>query len=80
MAMTEPTVAPLPKCTSGMTATWWTTQGSAAMLRSWYLVTPQGKGACHAKRPDGVPYPSCYYRRIEADGTLGAVDAAAPQR
>ncbi|HEX7488410.1 MAG TPA: phosphoribosyl-AMP cyclohydrolase [Anaeromyxobacteraceae bacterium] len=45
-----------------------------------YLVTPQGKGACHAKRPDGVPYPSCYYRRIEADGTLGAVDATAPQR
>ena len=35
-----------------------------------YLVTPQGKGACHAKRPDGLPYPSCYYRRIEPDGTL----------
>jgi phosphoribosyl-AMP cyclohydrolase len=42
-----------------------------------YLVTPQGKGACHAKRPDGLPYGSCYYRRIEADGSLGAVDAAA---
>jgi phosphoribosyl-AMP cyclohydrolase len=35
-----------------------------------YLVTPQGKGACHAKRPDGSPYPSCYYRRIKPDGTL----------
>ena len=39
-----------------------------------YLVTPQGKGACHAKRPDGLPYKSCYYRRIEADGTLALVD------
>ena len=40
-----------------------------------YLVTPQGKGACHAKRPDGSPYASCYYRRIRADGTLELVDA-----
>lgn len=29
-----------------------------------YLVTPMGKGACHAKKPDGQPYKSCYYRRI----------------
>jgi phosphoribosyl-AMP cyclohydrolase len=29
-----------------------------------YLVTPQGKGACHAKQPDGIPYKSCYYRKI----------------
>jgi phosphoribosyl-AMP cyclohydrolase len=29
-----------------------------------YLVTPQGKGACHAKQEDGNPYKSCYYRRI----------------
>jgi phosphoribosyl-AMP cyclohydrolase len=35
-----------------------------------YLVTPQGKGACHAKRADGQPYSSCYYRRIRPDGTL----------
>src|SRR4029453_14832670 len=34
MPMTEPTVAPFPKCTSGMTATW-ATQGRLAMLRSW---------------------------------------------
>jgi phosphoribosyl-AMP cyclohydrolase len=40
-----------------------------------YLVTPQGKGACHAKQPDGAPYRSCYYRRIEPDGTLAYVDA-----
>jgi phosphoribosyl-AMP cyclohydrolase len=30
-----------------------------------YLVTPQGKGACHAKREDGNPHTSCYYRKIE---------------
>jgi phosphoribosyl-AMP cyclohydrolase len=45
-----------------------------------YLVTPQGKGACHAKRPDGLPYPSCYYRRIEADGTLTVLDPGASPR
>lgn len=42
-----------------------------------YLVTPQGKGACHAKRPDGLPYSSCYYRRIELDDTLSPVTSAA---
>ncbi len=45
-----------------------------------YLVTPQGKGACHAKQPDGLPYRSCYYRRIEPDGTLSPVDDASSQR
>lgn len=35
-----------------------------------YLVTPQGKGACHAKKPDGMPYTSCYYRKINEDNTL----------
>lgn len=34
-----------------------------------YLVTPQGKGACHAKK-DGLPYKSCYYRRITKENTL----------
>jgi len=29
-----------------------------------YLVNPQGNGACHARKPDGLPYSSCYYRRI----------------
>jgi phosphoribosyl-AMP cyclohydrolase len=42
-----------------------------------YLVTPQGKGACHAKRPDGLPYGSCYYRRIEPDDTLALASTAA---
>jgi phosphoribosyl-AMP cyclohydrolase len=45
-----------------------------------YLVTPQGKGACHAKRPDGLPYRSCYYRRLEADGSLSLVDDASPEK
>jgi phosphoribosyl-AMP cyclohydrolase len=45
-----------------------------------YLVTPEGRGACHARRPDGLPYASCYYRRIEADGTLALVDDASPRR
>lgn len=31
-----------------------------------YMVTPMGKGACHAKKEDGMPYSSCYYRKIEA--------------
>jgi phosphoribosyl-AMP cyclohydrolase len=41
-----------------------------------FLVTPKGKGACHAKQPDGSPYGSCYYRRLRPDGTLEGVDAA----
>ena len=32
-----------------------------------YMVTPQGKGACHAKKEDGNPHSSCYYRKIEGD-------------
>ena len=35
-----------------------------------YLVTPQGKGACHAKKENGMPYSSCYYRKINDDGSL----------
>jgi phosphoribosyl-AMP cyclohydrolase len=38
-----------------------------------YLVTPEGKGACHAKKPDGIPYKSCYYRRINDDNSLVVV-------
>jgi phosphoribosyl-AMP cyclohydrolase len=30
-----------------------------------YMVTPMGKGACHAKKDDGMPYSSCYYRKID---------------
>jgi phosphoribosyl-AMP cyclohydrolase len=39
-----------------------------------FLVTPQGKGACHAKKPDGMPYKSCYYRRIRKDDALEIVE------
>ena len=35
-----------------------------------YLVTPQGKGACHAKQENGAPYTSCYYRKINEDNSL----------
>jgi len=39
-----------------------------------YLVTPLGKGACHAKKADGNPYPTCYYRRLLPDDTLEEVE------
>ena len=38
-----------------------------------YLVTPQGQGACHTKQECGKPYASCYYRRIDADGSLSLI-------
>ena len=38
-----------------------------------YLVTPEGKGACHAKKADGLPYKSCYYRKINDNGLLEIV-------
>lgn len=40
-----------------------------------FLVTPQGRGACHVKQADGSPYKSCYYRRIKEDGVLEPVAA-----
>jgi phosphoribosyl-AMP cyclohydrolase len=39
-----------------------------------YLVTPQGKGACHAKRADGRPHTSCYYRKIGDGNSLAWVE------
>ena len=41
-----------------------------------YLVTPQGKGTCHTKNKDGIARSGCYYRRIEADGSLNFLDAS----
>jgi phosphoribosyl-AMP cyclohydrolase len=38
-----------------------------------YLVTPEGKGACHAKKESGLPYKSCYYRKIKSDDSLEVV-------
>ena len=39
-----------------------------------YLVTPQGKGACHAKKEGGLPYTSCYYRTINEDDSLKIIE------
>lgn len=39
-----------------------------------YLVTPQGKGACHAKRSGGGPHRSCYYRRVTPEGGLEFIE------
>jgi len=40
-----------------------------------YLVTPQGKGACHAKKENGMPYSSCYYRKINNDNSLEIIES-----
>ena len=29
-----------------------------------FLVKPEGKGACHAKKKNNMPHSSCYYRKI----------------
>ena len=39
-----------------------------------FLVTPQGKGACHAKKEGGLPYSSCYYRKINQDNSLEIIE------
>lgn len=39
-----------------------------------YLVTPMGKGACHAKKENGNPYTSCYYRKITGDNSLEIIE------
>jgi phosphoribosyl-AMP cyclohydrolase len=39
-----------------------------------YLVTPLGKGACHAKRKNGLPHTSCYYRKISNDNRLEFIE------
>ena len=39
-----------------------------------YLVTPQGKGACHAKKEGGLPYTSCYYRTVKEDNSLEIIE------
>jgi phosphoribosyl-AMP cyclohydrolase len=35
-----------------------------------YLVSPQGKGACHVKKSNGLPYSTCFYRTILPDNKL----------
>lgn len=34
-----------------------------------FIVTQEGKGVCHAKTPDGLPFGTCFYRKID-DGKL----------
>jgi len=35
-----------------------------------YQVSPEGKGACHARKSDGTAFTTCFYRRILPDGRL----------
>ena len=39
-----------------------------------FLVTPVGKGACHAKRENGEAHTSCYYRRLGKNNNLEFVE------
>jgi phosphoribosyl-AMP cyclohydrolase len=39
-----------------------------------YLVTMEGKGSCHAKKENGDPHKSCYYRRVNRDNSLDVLD------
>jgi phosphoribosyl-AMP cyclohydrolase len=39
-----------------------------------YLVKPEGKGSCHALKPDGLPHGTCYYRRVMPGGKLEFTD------
>ncbi|MBN1925744.1 MAG: phosphoribosyl-AMP cyclohydrolase [Prolixibacteraceae bacterium] len=39
-----------------------------------FLVTPEGKGACHAKKENGNPYSSCYYRRLNDNSELEVIE------
>jgi len=38
-----------------------------------FLVTPEGKGVCHAKDTQGLPYKSCFYRKLQ-EGSLQIVN------
>jgi len=42
-----------------------------------FSVTPQGKGVCHAKKEDGMPYSSCYYRKINGNDSLEIMEKSA---
>ena len=39
-----------------------------------YKVTPAGEGACHTKDEAGIARSSCYYRRLQVDGSLEAIN------
>ncbi|HEX2395619.1 MAG TPA: phosphoribosyl-AMP cyclohydrolase, partial [Bacteroidales bacterium] len=31
-----------------------------------FLVTQEGKGVCHAKTSEGLPFGTCFYRKIDS--------------
>jgi len=39
-----------------------------------YMVTPLGEGACHARKPTGHTYTTCFYRRIIPGNTLEFIE------
>lgn len=39
-----------------------------------FLVKPLGKGACHAKRDNGMSHTGCYYRRITGENRLEFIE------
>jgi phosphoribosyl-AMP cyclohydrolase len=42
-----------------------------------YLVRPKNGGVCHTKGLDGKTRATCYYRRVNADGSLGFIEKQA---
>ena len=30
-----------------------------------FMVIPEGRGVCHARKSDGTPYATCYYRKLD---------------
>jgi phosphoribosyl-AMP cyclohydrolase len=38
-----------------------------------FLVTPEGKGVCHAKKSNDLPYSTCYYRQLH-NGKLKIIE------
>ena len=38
-----------------------------------FLVTPEGKGVCHAKKSNGLPFSTCYYRQL-INGKLKVIE------
>ena len=38
-----------------------------------FLVTPEGKGVCHVKKDNGLPYSTCYYRKLD-NGALKIIE------
>lgn len=45
-----------------------------------FLVRMQGAGVCHTRGPGGHTRPTCYYRRLTADGLEPASSRSPPRR